>query len=549
MTDFKNPSGGREPDITGRLRYLVPFHPKRHPHFFTDILVIGGGLAGFQAALSVDPSLQVLVVCKDGLEQSNSCNAQGGIATVWDKDDRFARHVEDTLMAGGDLCDRKVVEWVVENGPPHIRKLLEIGVRFDQTAEGELLLSREGGHSHNRILHALGDATGREVMRGMIAEILKRPNIRVWEKTFALDLLTCENRCRGAIVSWTKQNERELIWAKQVILATGGIGQVYRETTNPDVATGDGIAMAYRAGAEIRDMEFIQFHPTVLYIAGSSRHLITEAMRGEGARLIDREGRRFMYDYDSRGELAPRDVVSSAIVRQMQKTNHPNVYLDISHKDSGWVYDRFPGITEVCRKFGIDIAQDKIPVRPGAHYCMGGITVDLHGKTTLPGLWAAGEVASTGLHGANRLASNSLLEAMVFGKSCGIHASEEAFPQKDDYRAEPIENKPVSGGDDVIDIADIRNSLKALLWRNAGVVRTGKTLQEALEDTERWSRYVWGRQFPSPPGWELQNMLFAARLILRNALRREESRGSHQRKDFPDASPDGGQTHWTSQRK
>ena len=530
-----------------QLRYLVPFHPKRHPHFFTDVLIIGGGLAGFRAALSVHPSLKVLVVCKAGLEQSNSNNAQGGVATVWDTNDQFANHVEDTLIAGGELCDRETVEFLVKNGPQQIRKLLNIGVQFDRNGD-ELLLSREGGHSHDRILHALGDATGREVMRGMIAEIQKRPNIRVWEKTFALDLLTKENRCCGAIVSWTKQKERELIWAKQVILASGGIGQIYRETTNPDVATGDGIAMAYRAGAEIRDMEFVQFHPTVLNIAGGSRSLITEAMRGEGAYLVDREGYRFMFDYDSRGELAPRDIVSNAIVAQMQKTNHPNVYLDMSHKDAEWIYHRFPGIAEVCRKFGIDIARDKIPVRPGAHYSMGGVTVDIDGRTTLPGLWAAGEVASTGLHGANRLASNSLLEAMVFGETCGRFASEVALQQPDEYRAEQVENEPIPDSGEMIDLADIRNSLKALMWRHAGVVRDGQNLREALDDIERWSYYMFGHQFTSPPGWELQNMLLVARLILKNSLRREESRGSHQRKDFPDMLPDGGKTHFIHKR-
>jgi len=533
------------PSTVDTLRYLVPFHPKRHPHFFTDVLIIGGGLAGFRAALSVHPSLNVLVICKAGLEESNSYNAQGGIATVWDEQDKFTDHVEDTLIAGGELCDRNVVEFVVKNGPDQIRKLMETGVNFDRSG-GKLLLGREGGHGYDRILHALGDATGREVMRAILAEMKQRPNIRVWEKTFALDLLTKDGKCRGAIVSWTKQEERELIWAKQVILATGGIGQIYRETTNPDVATGDGIAMAYRAGAEIRDMEFVQFHPTVLYIAGSSRSLITEAMRGEGAHLIDRDGYRFMFDYDSRGELAPRDVVSNAIVAQMVKTNHPNVYLDISHKDADWIYQRFPGIAAVCKKFGIDIAKDKIPVRPGAHYSMGGITVDTDGRTTIPGLWAAGEVASTGLHGANRLASNSLLEAMVFGESCGRLATQEAMNQQDDYRGEPIENPPIPENGEMIDIVDIRNSLKSLMWRHVGVIRTGEKLQESLENIERWSCYVYGHQFRSPPGWELQNMLLVARLILKNALAREESRGSHQRKDFPEMFPQGGKTHYSS---
>jgi L-aspartate oxidase len=416
------------------LRYLVPFHPKRHPHFFTDVLIIGGGLAGVRAALAVDRNLQVLLICKDGLEHSNSVNAQGGIAAVWAKSDSLQEHIEDSLAASGELCDKDIVEKVVRSGPAEIQKLLEYGTNFDKQSNGELLLGREGGHRSNRILHANGDSTGREIMRSLIEELKSRPNIRVWENTFALDLLTSPSvegndhpcpsaegkiRCRGAIVYWKKHDEKELVWAKQTILASGGIGQLYRETTNPDVATGDGVAMAYRAGAKIRDMEFVQFHPTVLYIAGSSRSLISEAMRGEGALLYDRKGYRFMPDYDERAELAPRDVVSKSIVKQMETTNSPNVFLDLTHKPADWIYARFPGIAATCKQFGIDIAKDRIPVRPGAHYSMGGVFTDSDGRTTLDGLWAVGEVSSTGLHGANRLASNSLLEALVFGESAG----------------------------------------------------------------------------------------------------------------------------------
>ena len=536
------------------LRYLVPFHPKRYPHFFTDVLIIGGGLAGLRAALAVHPSLNVLVVCKGGLADSNSSNAQGGIATVWEKNDTFDEHVSDTLIAGGELCDKRIVEHVIRGGPEQIRKLIEIGVSFDRNESGDDLdLSREGGHGRERILHANGDSTGREVIRGLIEEIKKRPNIRVWENTFALDLLTQGGICRGAIVAWVVPGhghaEKELIWAKQTILASGGIGQVYRETTNPDVATGDGVAMAYRADAEVRDMEFVQFHPTVLYIAGSSRSLISEAMRGEGAWLVDKNGDRFMLDYDARGELAPRDVVSNSIVSQMKKTNHPNVFLDFSHKDADWVRARFPGIAATCRKFGIDIGTDKIPVRPGVHYAMGGVTVDIDGRTTLPRLWAAGEVSCTGLHGANRLASNSLLEAMVYGESTGRLASQEAMGQKNDYHIEPLENKPLPVPGEMIDVTDIRNALKSLMWRQAGVLRCGEQLNEARVDIDRWSYYVFGMQFNSNAGWELQNMLTVSRLILNGAIAREESRGAHQRTDFPDMSPNGGKTHYCAESK
>ncbi len=525
------------------LRYLVPFHPKRHPHFFTDVLVIGGGSAGLRAALAVDPDLQVLVICKAGLTNSNSVNAQGGIATVWATTDTLEEHIEDTLVAGGELCDRAVVEHVVRKGPEEIRWLIETGTKFDKTSGGDILLGREGGHRSDRILHANGDSTGREIMRALIDEVQKRPNIRIWENTFALDLLTSGDRCRGAIVYWKKHDERELVWAKQTILATGGIGQIYRETTNPEVATGDGIAMAERAGAQIRDMEFVQFHPTVLYIAGSSRSLISEAMRGEGAKLVDRRGYRFMPDYDSRGELAPRDVVSRAITQHMEKTNSSNVFLDLTHKPADWIYARFPGIAATCKHFGIDIAKEKIPVRPGAHYSMGGVVVDLDGRTSLSGLWAAGEVSSTGLHGANRLASNSLLEALVYGESAGRLASAVANMMTNDYQVDPIENKPLPPLDvarqsfgSLIDLNDIRNALKSLLWRNAGVVRSETGLNDALSDIESWSRYVLARQFNSADGWELQNMLDVAKLVLEGALKRRETRGSHNRSDFPETA-------------
>jgi L-aspartate oxidase len=308
---------------------------------------------------------------------------------------------------------------------------------------------------------------------------------------------------------------------------------LYRESTNPPVATGDGLAMAYRAGVELRDMEFMQFHPTVLYIAGGSRSLITEAIRGEGAYLVDRRGQRFMLDYDERGELAPRDVVSRAIVSQMEKTRHPSVYLDMSHLDPRFVKSRFPGIAEICARFGIDITKDRIPVRPGAHYMIGGVTVDLEGRTSLPGLWAAGEATSSGLHGANRLASNSLLENLVYGAHAGMGAARLALQTDHDYRAFPLENPPIEDPAEYLDTWDIRNSLKALMWRAAGVRRSKADLIEALQSITTWQRYVLIRQFSEPASWELQNMLTTAGIIVQAALQREESRGVHTRTDFP----------------
>lgn len=519
-------------------RFLVPYEPKRVPHYFADVLIIGGGIAGMRAALAVDPSRSVVVITKDSLQDSNSNWAQGGIASVWDPEDRFEDHITDTLTAGDGMCDQHVVELVIREAPECIQQLIEWGTQFDEH-EGDLALGREGGHSRHRIIHALGDATGREMMRAIHARAGQLENVQTWADTFTIDLLTDENRCRGALV-YNRQHGKTIVWAKQTILCTGGAGQVYRETTNPTVATGDGHALAWRAGAELRDMEFMQFHPTVLYIAGSSRSLISEALRGEGGRLIDCNGVRFMPARDERAELAPRDVVAEAIVTQMEKTHHPSVYLDMSHLDAAYVRRRFPGITARCGEFGIDIASDPIPVRPGAHYMIGGVTTDTVGRTTLPGLWAAGEVSSSGLHGANRLASNSLLEGLVFGARAGQGASEEAAQMNEDYHALPLANPPVADQGEPLDWADIRNSLKSLMWRNCGVHRDGSRLSEAGETIDRWCRYVLPRQFDEPGGWELQNMLVVARLSIGAALAREESRGVHIRTDFP-ATDD---LHW-----
>jgi len=519
-------------------RYLVAFEPKRLPHYFTDILIVGGGLAGLRAANAVDPRLSVLVVTKDELVQSNSNYAQGGIAGVMDPEDRFEDHIADTLSAGGKLCDVEVVEFVVREAPEHIHQLMGWGTRFDQAA-GELALGREGGHSRHRIVHALGDATGKEVMRAVIEHTRELSNVAIWENTFTLDLLTHEGRCCGALVV-SPTGQRTLVWAKQVLLCTGGAGRIYRESTNPPVATGDGIAAAYRAGAELRDMEFMQFHPTVLYIAGSSRSLITEAIRGEGGRLVDRRGERFMFDYDPRGELAPRDVVSQAIVSQMEKTQHSCVYLDLSHLDPTFVRQRFPGIDAVCRTFGLDITRDQIPVRPGAHYMVGGVTIDHDARTTVPALWAAGEVSSSGLHGANRLASNSLLEGLVFGAHAGQLASRAALEMPDELRAMPIRNPVAASSEEPLDLHDIRNSLQSLMWRAAGVRRSAVPLTEALDTLDHLAEYVLVRQFEDALGWELQNMLIVARTMVKAALTREESRGVHLRTDFPQTDDQ----HW-----
>lgn len=512
-------------------RYLVQFAPKQVPHRFTDILVIGAGIAGLRAALEVPANLDVLVVTKDAVQQSSSNYAQGGIAGVLSPEDRFENHIEDTLTAGAGLCDRAMVEMVIRDAPEQINDLVRWGTQFDEE-DGQLALTREGGHSHRRIVHALGDATGHEVMRAIIERARQAPNVTLWDRTFTLDLLTHDGHCAGAVVA-PPGRDKLLVWAKQTILASGGAGMVYRETTNPSVATGDGMAAAYRAGAELRDMEFMQFHPTVLYVAGSSRFLISEAVRGEGAYLRDKNGVRFMPAEDSRAELAPRDVVAQAIVRCMERTQHPHVYLDLSHLDSAKVRQRFPGIDKVCRSFALDITRDLIPVRPGAHYMVGGVTVDSQGRTTIPGLWAAGEVTSSGLHGANRLASNSLLEGLVFGTACGRGAAETAARLPDSFVVPPVQSRfdPIKDGS--LDVADITASLRSLMVRKMGVVRQRAGLQEAEHEVAFWSRYALAAEFDHRPGWELQNLLTIARLMIDSALKREESRGVHFRSDFP----------------
>lgn len=511
-------------------RYLLPFDSQRALHRFTDILIIGGGLAGLRAANAVESNQSVLIVTKDRLAESNSSYAQGGIAGVLDPNDCFESHVEDTLVAGGNLCDPEIVNMVIREGPRRIEELVRWGTQFDQR-EGELSLGREGGHSRERIVHARGDATGQEVMRAIITRTREMPNIDIWENAFTVDLLTYEGRCRGALIVQNGQ-QPVLVWAKETILCSGGAGQVFRESTNPSVATGDGSALAYRAGVQLRDMEFMQFHPTVLYIAGASRSLITEALRGEGARLVDTNGYRFMADYDARGELAPRDVVSQSIIRQMERTKHSNVYLDLTHLDPDHVRNRFPGIAKACAKFGLDIACDRIPVRPGAHYMIGGVTVDRQGRTSLPGLWAAGEVTSSGLHGANRLASNSLLEGLVYGAHAGESASRAAAEEPQRMVALPIQH-PVHNQTESFDVADVRVSLKSLMGRLAGVERRAEGLQEAADSIRSFAAYVMPYQFGSIEGWELQNMLLMASCMVDAALARRESRGVHFRSDYP----------------
>ncbi|MFH0982657.1 MAG: L-aspartate oxidase [Planctomycetota bacterium] len=512
-------------------RYLSNFDSARTGHVFTDVLVIGSGAAGARAALEAAPYADVILITKRTLEDTTTRWAQGGIAAVTAAEDSPARHRDDTLAVGCGLNDPAAVELTVREGPAEIRQLLEWGIHFDRS-DGELALTREAGHSVARILHAHGDSTGRALMDTLARKVRAQARLRIFEHCFVIDLLTTERGCVGAI-TYHEKFGHQLVWAKTVVLAGGGCGRLYRETTNPDLATGDALALAYRAGARLRDMEMIQFHPTALYIAGASRALISEAVRGEGARLVDRNGQRFMPEFHPDAELAPRDVVSRAIVTTLARTHATCVYLDVRHVSKADFARRFPYITQCCAEFGIDVGRDPIPVRPAAHYLIGGGVTDLQARTSVPRLYACGECASTGLHGGNRLASNSLIEGLVFGRIAGAEAGREAARQTGPAGPADLRNLTPPSPKTHLDLADITNSLKSLMWRNVGIERHGDRLRETLEIIEFWGRFVLDKVFDTPAGWEVQNMLTVGRMIALSAQRREESRGAHFRSDYP----------------
>ena len=512
-------------------KYLVSFDSHTSSHVFTDVLVIGSGVAGLSAAIQAAKHGSVLVVTKEKVDENNTAYAQGGIAVVLSERDTLLKHIKDTLDAGQELCDKATVKTIISEGPKRVREMIEWGAAFDRKGN-HLIFTQEGGHSFPRIIRAQGDSTGKAVEHTLISVSEKNKNIKAFEYTFVIDLITRDGVCHGA-VTWHAKKGIVLIWAKRTILATGGCGQVYRETTNPDVATGDGLAMAYRAGAAFQDMEFVQFHPTTLYIAGAVRFLITETVRGEGGILRNKNGERFMPNYHPQAELAPRDVVSQSILQEMQKTDHTNVYIDVRHIPKKRLYARFPRIREICASFGIDIAKDLIPVRPSAHYMIGGIKVDRFARTTIKQLYACGEVACTGMHGANRLGSNSLLEGLVTGYMAGTDACKSIQNIKRELLPYPIHES--IGGSKIswLDLNDIKNSLKSLMWRDAGIERDERHLLEAEEMIEMWCSYVIDKEFSNPVGWELQNMLIVSRLIVVSARKRKESRGVHHRTDYP----------------
>jgi L-aspartate oxidase len=512
-----------------------------------DFVVIGSGIAGLSFALKVARHGSVAVITKRKGADTNTAWAQGGIACVTSGEDSFELHVRDTLEAGAGLCDESVVRTVITEGPERIRELVELGLHFDErevSGHRELDLGKEGGHSKRRVLH-VRDVTGKEIENTLLRELDRQSHVDLLENHMAVDLITAgklgfatEERCLGVYVLDEKSGEVETIRSERIVLATGGCGKVYLYTTNPDIATGDGVAMAWRAGAVIANMEFIQFHPTCLFHPKAKSFLISEAVRGEGGILRNSRGEDFMKRYDPRGSLAPRDIVARAIDAEIKRSGAPCVFLDITHQPPEFLQERFPNIYQTCLRFGIDISKQPIPVVPAAHYQCGGIKTDVSGATSLPGLYAIGEVACTGLHGANRLASNSLLEGLVVA-----HRAAEAAVQV--RRPSPVAGKlslpewesgKVQDVDELVVIYHNWDEIRRLMWDYVGIVRTDKRLQRAsarLRNLQREIREFYWNFKVSVDLLELRNLATTAALIVDSALSRKESRGLHFTLDYP----------------
>ena len=519
-------------------RYLLDFNPAQCERAEFDFLIVGSGIAGLSAALDAAEFGSVAVVTKDSLQEGSTFYSQGGIAAALDSDDSPANHLEDTLNAGAGLCNREAVSVLVTEGPRCVRKLMQRGAKFDTDAHGQLLLGREGAHRTRRIVHAHGDSTGREVMRALMAQARER-GIAIFENTFTVDVLTNEGCCIGAL-ALDAQGQLRIFQAKATILATGGCGQIYRVTTNPPVVTGDGMAMAFRAGAAVRDMEFVQFHPTALEVPREPKFLISEAARGEGAILRNVHGERFMPRYHPMAELAPRDIVARSILEECRRTGSDHALLDLTAHPAEFIAKRFPCIYETCIVHGYDPSQQPIPVSPAAHYMMGGVKTDTHGATDIPGLYACGEVANTGVHGANRLASNSLLEGLVFGARA-VTAARRYVKRRygsvgvwgdgsgDNSPMLPHSHTPILP----YDVPAVRSALQNLMWQHAGILRDGEGLRAAQERIREWMTWLEQPLSPSPEALELADMLTVASLITHAALLRTESRGAHTRRDYP----------------
>lgn len=497
------------------------------------VIVVGAGIAGLFTAIKASERYDVLLIAKKTLLESNTRYAQGGIAAVISEADSPEYHREDTLNAGAGLCSREAVDVLVHEGPEGVHDLIRLGTQFDKE-NGELALTQEGAHSHRRILHAQGDATGAEIVRALTEQVRQIDRIETWDEHFVIDIVTDRGQCCGVIVQ-KRDGSRLFVRGKATVLCTGGAGQLYRYTTNPEVATGDGVAMAFRAGASVRDMEFIQFHPTALSFPGAPRFLISEALRGEGAVLRNIRGERFMERYHPQLELAPRDVVARAIVSEMEKTQATYVYLDITHEPEQKVKSRFPTIYHFCLRYGLDLTSDWIPVAPAAHYMMGGVMTDLNGETTIPRLFACGEVSSTGVHGANRLASNSLSEAIVFGRRIV-----QRIDQLDDVRFEPdVRVDENRSGAPIQPMIEKRLKLQKIMLRYVGLKRDREGLAKAEQELRRQLPLFQAR-LSKREEYEYANLLICALLTTSAALLREESRGGHYRADFPQRDD----AHW-----
>jgi len=513
---------------------------------YCDFLVIGSGIAGLYTAYHLSELGSVILITKANLREANTTYAQGGIASVLDEHDSFESHIKDTLKAGAGLCDEEAVRILVTDGPSHIKKLIDLGAKFERTSEGILDLHREGGHSHNRIVHR-GDITGKEV-EDVLINAVKSRNVQILEHHVAVELITQfhleekgdpilkEPVCYGSYVYSRKTWEIFKIISKATILATGGAGQVYLHNTNPEVSTGDGIALAYKAGAIITNMEFYQFHPTVLYSPNQSSFLITEALRGFGAKLFNYEGKPFMHKYDEREELAPRDIVARAIDAEMKKTGSPYVYLDVTHKNSEEIKEKFPNIYQTCLERGIDITKEWIPVVPAAHYMCGGVEVDYWGRTRLKGLFAVGEVAHTGVHGGNRLASNSLLEGLVFGYRIYQYLKNHYHDfQKKSIK--PWYKEGLNNPEEWILVQHNFQEIKNIMWNYVGIVRSNLRLQRALRRINLLYDEVmdfYKRTIIQNKILELRNITLVAKIIILSALNRKESRGLHFSTDYPE---------------
>lgn len=491
----------------------------------TDFIVIGSGIAGLRASIELAAAgARVAVLTKDKASESNTEYAQGGVAVVLSEDDNTELHEDDTLIAGAGLSDASAVETLVSQGPKYIEQLIDWGTEFDREG-GRLIFTQEAAHSRRRILHAHGDSTGAELVRALIARAGKENSILLTPFAHTEGLIVADGRCVGVRFLDPVLRAPRSLYAKAVIMCTGGAGQLYLHTTNPTVATGDGMAMAYFAAAEMADMEFVQFHPTALTLKDAPRFLLSEAMRGEGGVLKNKFGERFMGRYDKRLELAPRDIVSRSIVAEMRRTGTREVFLDMTALDDGFLKTRFPKIYDTCRQFGLDITTDPLPVSPASHYCMGGIRTDLHGRSSVPGLYAAGEVACTGVHGANRLASNSLLEGLVFGARAGAAAAADSA---DLAVQKAAENAPITSETNFGLATAVRKRIKRVMWERVGILRDKASLKRALREFDQIAA---GNLSVSS-----RNFVTLARLVATAALWREESRGGHFRTDFPEQS-------------